>query len=174
MWRRMLLDLRRHWIWYGVLGLIWLLAMVRLLFDPVPHVPLLFNWTPSVPYSVAWVRYGAPVVQRGDFVIYAFHGEAIRNFPGLAGQPFFKQVAGVAGDVIKVHGRTVSLNGIDMGVAKRFAAATGLPLEPIAEGVIPAGYLFMHGSSDDSFDSRYRLSGLVAVKDVIAVVLPLF
>ena len=75
---------------------------------------------------------------------------------------------------MRVEGRSVLVNGQNMGVAKRFAAATRLPLEPIAPTVIPPHYLYMQGTSPDSFDSRYRLSGLVHVADVIAVVRPVF
>ncbi|WP_395401122.1 hypothetical protein ACHMW6_25800 [Pseudoduganella sp. UC29_106] len=75
---------------------------------------------------------------------------------------------------MRVDGRRVLVNGKEVGQAKRFAAVTMLPLEPIEPLVIPAHYLYMQGTSPDSFDSRYRISGLVHDRDVIAVVRPLF
>ncbi len=45
--------------------------------------------------------------------------------------------------------------------------------DPIAPTVIPAGHLYVQGTSPDSFDSRYSLSGLVRVQDVRSRVIPL-
>ena len=72
---------------------IWGLAYVRLFIDPTPRVPLLFNVTPSLPYTVALVR---------------------------------------------------------------------------------PGQVYVQGSSADSFDSRYRASGLVHEEQIVARVLPVF
>ncbi|GAB2855818.1 hypothetical protein GCM10027277_25480 [Pseudoduganella ginsengisoli] len=164
----------RDWPCYALLAVVWLLATLRVLVDPTPRLPILFNVTPSLPYWVAIVDYGAHGVARGDYVIFAFRGDAVTHFPGLRGQPFFKRVAGVAGDLVTVREHRVFVNGTDMGMAKRFATVSRLALEPIAATVIPAGYLYMQGLNADSFDSRYRLCGLVAQRDVLAVVRPLF
>lgn len=174
MMREFLIHARQRWYLYLPLSLIWSMAAVRVFVDPVPYLPVLFNVTPSLPFTVAIVERRQGGIARGDYVIYAFHGDATRYFPGLASQPFFKRVAGVAGDRVQVEGRRVLVNGLEMGVAKRFAAATKLPLEPIEPRTIPPQFVYMQGTSPDSFDSRYRLSGLVHVGDVIAVVRPLF
>ncbi|KQW93199.1 hypothetical protein ASC94_11025 [Massilia sp. Root418] len=171
---RQLRRMRADWPCYALLAAVWLLACVRVLVDPVPRLPILFNVTPSLPYLVAVVDYSALGVAKGDYVIFSFRGEAVRHVPGLRGQPFFKRVAGVAGDRIEVRGRAVLVNGVDAGLAKRYAVVSRLALEPIAATVIPAGYLYMQGVDADSFDSRYRLCGLVAERDVLAVVRPLF
>ena len=47
------------------------------------------------------------------------------------------------------------------------------PLDPIAPTVIPPGHVYVQGTSADSFDSRYRSSGLVSTADVVARVRPL-
>ena len=47
------------------------------------------------------------------------------------------------------------------------------PLDPIAPNVIPPGHVYVQGTSADSFDSRYRSSGLVSTTDVLARVRPL-
>ena len=165
---------RRHRVAIGVVLGIWSLAYVRVFFDPTPHVPLLFNWTPSLPYRVALVDY-APrsTVKRGDFVIYTFDGPAQRLYPGLHAQPFFKQVAGLSGDRITVIGRAVFLNDTAVGIAKPHTF-DGHPLDPVAPGVIPPGSVYVRGSSPDSFDSRYQASGLVRTDHIIGKVIPLF
>lgn len=169
-----LIHVRQRWYLYLPLTGIWALACLRMFVDPVPQLPVLFNVTPSLPYTVAIVQRRGERIERGDFVIYAFRGAATAHFPGLSRQPFFKQVGGIAGDEVRVDGRRVLVNGKEVGQAKRFAAVTMLPLEPIEPLVIPAHYLYMQGTSPDSFDSRYRISGLVHDRDVIAVVRPLF
>jgi conjugal transfer pilin signal peptidase TrbI len=40
--------------------------------------------------------------------------------------------------------------------------------------VIPPGHYYVQGTSLDSFDSRYRDSGLVRAEQVLGTVLPLF
>lgn len=166
--------MRRDWLCYALLAAIWLLASIRVLGDPTPRLPLLFNVTPSLPYLMAVVHYTAPAVSRGDYVIFSFRGKGVRYFPGLRNQPFFKRVAGVAGDRIHVLGRSVFINGVHVGLAKPYAAVSHMALEPIDATVIPAGFFYMQGTDADSFDSRYRLCGLVPVHDVLAVVRPLF
>ena len=171
--RELLCHARRRWYLYLPVFAIWGLAYTRLFLDPTPRVPLLFNWTPSLPYRAALLQYGPHTLQRGDFIVFAFAGEAQSHYPGLRGQPFFKIVRGVPGDVVTVTGRQVAVNGQSVGVAKT-QAYDRRPLSPIAPTVIPPGHYYVQGTHPDSFDSRYRESGLVRAEQVIGVVVPLF
>lgn len=165
---------RLHWILYLPVFAIWCLAYARVFVDPTPHLPILFNWTPSVPYKVALVQYGSrQALKRGDFIVYAFDGEAQRLYPGLRAQPFFKQVRGVPGDRITVVNRQVFVNSVPVGFAKA-ATFDRHPLDPIAETVIPPDHYYVQGTHPDSFDSRYRESGLVRANQVIGKVIPMF
>lgn len=171
--RLLVRDVRRHRLLFALLGLAWTLALVRLFVDHRPLLPLLFNWTPSLPYRVVYAAYSAKSFARGDLVVYRFDGQAgRRDYPGLRQQPFFKRIAGVAGDAVTVRGREVFVNGASVGHAKTHAF-DGRPLQPIEDGVIPDGFLYVQGTSPDSFDSRYRASGLVHERDVLAKVRPL-
>lgn len=163
-----------HWVAYVPVFTIWGLAFTRVFIDPTPHLPILFNWTPSLAYKVAVVRYGnLQPLKQGDFIIYTFDGEAQRIYPGLRAQPFFKKISGVPGDQVTVVGRQVFVNGRGVGVAKA-NTFDGHPLAPIAETVIPAGQFYVQGTSPDSFDSRYRASGLIRMDQVLGKVIPLF
>lgn len=167
-------HLRQHRIAYTLLALIWTLAYVRVFVDPTPRIPLLFNLTASLPYRVAWLAPVAPAaLQRGEFVLYRFDGSAIRDYPGLSRQPFFKIVRGLPGDAVKVEGRNVFVADRFVGVAKA-RAFDGKPLDPIAPGVIPPGSLFVQGIGTDSFDSRYAASGLVRQDQLLGRVIPWF
>lgn len=166
-------HMRRHWYLYLPVFTIWGFAYVRLFVDPTPRVPILVNWTPSLPYYVAVMQFQRQGVQRGDLIVFAFAGEAQAHYPGLRGQPFFKRVRGVPGDVVTVSDRTVFVNGEAVGLAKTHAY-DGHPLAPIAPVVIPSGHFYVQGIGPHSFDSRYRESGLVRAKQVVGVVMPIF
>lgn len=171
--RCMRADLRRRWYVFAIVVMVWVLALVRVFVHHVPVVPVLFNWTASLPYKVAVVRFGSASVSRGDLIVYSFEGPAGRSaYPGLRHQAMFKRVAGVAGDLVTVQGRDVFVNGAPVGRAKTHAF-DGRPLEPIAPSAIPPGYLYVQGTGVDSFDSRYSASGLVRLQDVRAKVVPI-
>ena len=70
------------------------------------------------------------------------------------------------------HHAEVFVNGEPVGLAKTHTFDRR-PLEPIDPTVIPAGHLYVQGTSPDSFDSRYSLAGLVRVQDVKSRVIPL-
>ncbi|MDO8771597.1 MAG: conjugative transfer signal peptidase TraF [Burkholderiaceae bacterium] len=166
-------HVRQRWYLYLPVAAIWGLAYTRLYIDPTPRLPVLFNWTGSLPYRVALVHYGPRRLERGDYIVFSFAGEAQASYPGLRGQPFFKQVRGLPGDVVTVEERAVAVNGEVVGLAKS-QAFDRRPLEPITATVIPPGHYYVQGTGPDSFDSRYRSSGLVRADQVIATVTPLF
>lgn len=166
-------HLRRRWYLYLPIFAIWAFAYIRLFVDATPRLPILFNWTPSLPYRVIWMERGPQSLRRGDFIVFAFDGAAQARYPGLHGQPFFKIVRGLPGDVVTVAGRRVAINGEEVGAAKERAYDRS-PLAPIAPTVIPPGHYYVQGTSPDSFDSRYQDSGLVRAEQVVGVVVPLF
>lgn len=172
---QLLRDARRFWYIFAGVVVIWGLAALRLFASPSPLLPILFNWTDSLPYLVAYVEYGAVNLKRSDYIVYAFRGEASATaYPGLRDQPFFKRIVGVPGDVVTVQERDVFVNGVHVGRAKTHTKDKRLPLEPIAPVVIPAGQFYVQGTSRDSFDSRYRSSGLVPAGQILAKVNPIF
>lgn len=171
--RSLVNEAKRRWYVFVLLATVWALAGARLFVSPTPVLPILFNWTPSVPYHVVYVDYDAKSFERGDLIVYSFSGEAAKaDYPGLSKQPFFKRVVGKAGDAITVVDRDVFVNGIAVGRAKTHTFDRR-PLDPIEATVIPPGKLYVQGTSPNSFDSRYRSSGLVDIKDVVAKALPL-
>jgi conjugal transfer pilin signal peptidase TrbI len=152
---------------------IWTLALVRLFVEPTPVLPVMFNWTPSLPYRIVHVAYDRRPLAHGDLVVYAFTGEAAEHdYRGLRRQPLFKRIAGLPGDVVTVVGRDVFVNDVHVGTAKTHTFDRR-PLAPIEPVVIPPGMVYVQGTSPDSFDSRYRTSGLVATRDIVARVRPL-
>ena len=74
----LLRHMRQRWYLYLPVFAIWGFAYVRLFADPTPRVPVLFNWTPSLPCHVAWLQYGTREPNRGDYVVFAFDGDACK------------------------------------------------------------------------------------------------
>jgi conjugal transfer pilin signal peptidase TrbI len=167
-------DVMTRWYLYLPFFAIWVLAGARVLSDPTPLIPLLFNWTPSLPYHVAWLSRGDTTnLKRGEFVLFRFNGSAGADYRGLQDQPFFKIIKGVPGDVVSVESRVVRVNGEVVGVAKE-RTFDRRKLDPIAAGPIANGHYYVQGTSHDSFDSRYAQSGLVSDDRIIGRVRPLF
>ena len=140
-WRRRVLALndflrhmRRRWYLYLPVLAIWCFAYVRLFIDPTPRMPILVNWTPSLPYHLALMQFQQQPVRRGDLIVFAFAGEAQAHYPGLRGQPFFKQVRGMPGDVVTVLDRTVFVNGEAVGLGLAAAARLSERLGLLAAG----------------------------------------
>lgn len=171
---RLLQEIRQRPRIFLVLASIWVLALIRVFGSHMPLLPIMFNSTPSLPYTLVYVDYSPGKLKVGDLVVYRFTGEAgHQDYPGLRDQPFFKAIAGLPGDRITVSGRDVYVNGVAAGRAKPFSFDRK-PLDPIAPGVIPEGYVYVRGTSADSFDSRYRSSGLVPMSAVHAKVHPIY
>ena len=75
--------------------------------------------------------------------------------------PYLKSVRGVPGMAVAIGADgTVLLDGEPVARAKTHAL-DGRPLAPIAPGVIPPGYYYLHADHVDSHDSRYAEIGLV-------------
>ena len=105
-------------------------------------------------------------VERGDLIVFRFEGGEIG--PYLKGQWFFKRVVGLPGDTVQVEGQNVFVNATPVGFAKP-RTRTGEPLEPIAPGPIPPGRYYVQGTHPDSFDSRYRVNGLIRTEQIVGV-----
>jgi len=147
---------RRRWIHVLMAGLLYGLAF---------HF-LSVNLTPSLPYTLVWIDYGAQP-GLGDLMVFRYEGRPFHD-EDLSGLRFFKRVGGVAGDLITVDDREVSVSRRRIGYAKVRTRA-GEPLMTIAPGVIPPDHYFAQSDSLDSFDSRYAQCGLVRTDQVLGV-----
>lgn len=127
-----------------------------------------WNITPSMNNTLVWIEHGA-TPKLNDLVIYRFEGSGLASGTYLKGMRFYKRVAGLPGAAIAVDKfRQVSVNGIAIGLAKT-ATNHGQTLTPIGAALVPDGYYFVRGDTEDSFDSRYEESGLVRMGSVIGV-----
>lgn len=100
-----------------------------------------------------------PYVKRGDLAYIRGH----KNL--LFKKDFVKRVVGLPGD-------RISLKEDSLWVANRYIGKLlsrtqyNFPLTPLAERVVPPGYIFVAGDHERSFDSRYKEFGLVRQSEV--------
>lgn len=83
-----------------------------------------------------------------------------------------KKIVGLPGDSIRVINDRIYVNDIDCGIAVR-VSRSGKFMTPIAEGIIPSGYVYVASPHPESFDSRYEEFGLVKVEQIEELLWPL-
>ncbi len=143
----------------------------------------------SIPFRVALQMHAPAAWHRGDFVQFATRDLA-PYYP--VHTLFVKQIAAVPGDRLRLEGRRIFVNNTALPPARtvdsqgrpaplyipagdpatgacRIAASPTLPEH--AECTMPPATLFVMGSHERSFDSRYW--GLVQTSEVIGRVVPL-
>ena len=91
----------------------------------------------------------------------------------FANQDLLKQIVGMPGDQITIHQQHVFINGQDYGYIYE-TSLSGFSLSPILEGIIPEGFVFVHATHPQSFDSRYAEFGLVAKEHLKERLWPIF
>ncbi|WP_298332691.1 signal peptidase I [Asticcacaulis sp.] len=119
----------------------------------------------SLPELLFLVERGHPF-QRGDAVQF------IAPPNPMFTKPFVKRVVGLPGDLVEHRGGDVFVAGRRVGPVQT-QTLQGRPLQPGPAGIIPEGYLFLAGSHERSYDSRYAEIGLVPVTAVVGRAVPL-
>lgn len=84
-----------------------------------------------------------------------------------------KQVIGFPGDFMTIRDRNLYINGVNYGGIRQ-KTRSGSLVDPICEGAIPQGYVFVYAPHPDSYDSRYAEFGLVAISQLKEELWPLF
>jgi conjugal transfer pilin signal peptidase TrbI len=135
------------------------------------------NLTPSLPYSVAIIEKGHPVLQRGDLAVFSWQG----GWPFPKGAELFKRVGAVAGDEVissmpgnerdrELYHSILKLKTANGGVSwlipvRKFSEG-GQPLQPGPVGIIPDQHYYMQGEHERSLDSRYSNPGWVRGEEI--------
>ncbi len=85
-----------------------------------------------------------------------------------------KFICGVEGDLISRRDRNIFINNIKVGEALVRSPLYLKDMEIVDEGVIPKGFVYVCGTHQRSFDSRYKLVGLVDEKTFIGRAIRLY
>ena len=121
------------------------------------------NMSPSLPGKVYIIKkHDSDYLRPGETIGFNYYGEFYPH-----GTLLTKHVVGLPGDVVTEKDRIFYINGQPVGRAKE-VSLNGEPLEmnPF-RGVIPAGKFWFATDHVDSFDSRYKLSGLGDMQDIV-------
>lgn len=121
------------------------------------------NSTNSLPFYVFSTSH-LDSIERGDYVSLIHH---------LSYQDLFKQVVGLPGDKILINDQQAFVNGINCGHIYPLSPS-GKSLSPISDGIIPEGFIYVHATHPESFDSRYAEFGLVALDQLKEKLWPIF
>jgi conjugal transfer pilin signal peptidase TrbI len=84
-----------------------------------------------------------------------------------------KQILGLPGDAIEVRDHNIMINDEIISIWKD-RSTSGKPYHPIEPQEIPEGYVYVHATHPDSFDSRYAEFGLIKVTDLEEELWPIF
>jgi hypothetical protein len=133
-----------------VLGYI-LLSLGTIVFLIGTQLSVSFNTSNSLPHS-AFLRFFNKHID-ADF------GRFVMTNHSMSKIPVAKQVKGVEGDRILIKNRSIYVLHKVGEISEK--NSKGEPVSPIKSGVIPRGYVFLAGSNNKSFDSRYSSFGLV-------------
>lgn len=128
--------------------------------------------TTCLPYSVFLVDLHKKPTERGSYVEFRSDERMAPHFK--VGSKFIKQIRGIPGDTVIVRDGTVTINGQQAGsLHPRLLKKLGKSRSDFDRVVhIQPGTLWVMGTSEDSFDSRYW--GLLNESQIIGGVHPLF
>lgn len=133
------------------------------------HYRIALNMSDSLPQSMYVVVLDSKPTAVGDFVAFEWQRNAFYRRDWV----FVKRIAGLPGQKVSVINRTVFIDGRLVGYAKP-QSSRGVPLEPIKEGIIPAGYVYAQAPHADSLDSRYSVTGLIQSSRVVGKAYAIF
>ncbi|PHR62191.1 MAG: signal peptidase I [Robiginitomaculum sp.] len=125
------------------------------------------NYSPSLAYSVYLVDKMDTDITYGDLIAFKPPLEA------AGGRNFIKRVKGLPGDLIRREGDIYYIGDAEVGYIQAYTRI-GQPLEGIKTGIIPKGKIFVVGDHFGSFDSRYKIIGLIDMEAVSGTAKPLF
>lgn len=157
----LILSIRRFSLGLGLLCLSYMTINVLSHGTYCDHIRL--NISNSLPYAV-FLALPLKNLESGMYICFK---------PAEQGMRFFKQVVGLPGDLIVVRNQHVFVNNRDYGYIYA-VSASGFELTPIAEGTIPEGFVFVHATHAQSFDSRYAEFGLIDKSKIEEQLWPLF
>jgi conjugal transfer pilin signal peptidase TrbI len=150
------LHLRRRWPWYAALaiGVVWFHT----------HYFIGVSITHSLPNRFFLVKRGTLPNASDQYVAFKWDRRTFYRSESV----FIKIVAGRPGQTITRQGSDVFIDGIFVGTAKP-RSKHGEPLQAIEPVVIPSGQLYVLGTSPDSLDSRYTVTGLIDQSRIVGV-----
>ncbi len=152
------LKRRNQWI-KGVVFFGIVFALMTFLKD---HVCLLYSTTASLPHRT-FLKLKRMSPQKDGYTCFDspwYGGNVVKKIVGVAGDRIVYDLEGNLWIKPPRTARRQARPGLKVGTQKK-QAKDGRPLTPIKPGIIPRGMVFVMGSHERSFDSRYEEMGLI-------------
>ncbi|MBY0379507.1 MAG: S26 family signal peptidase [Burkholderiales bacterium] len=132
---------------------------------------IMFNLTHSLPQKIFFIEIGNQALVKGDFLVTKSN-----NLPNLPHEfALIKEIAGSDSDIVTIRNNKLYINNNYCCLVKRITVKWGI-LHPLTESTvfIPKGCFFVRGTSDDSFDSRFKEFGFICKNQILGKAYPLF
>ena len=158
---------------WGLTALLFFLVCVLMITQVVlPNYFLLyFDQTGCLPQRFYfWHKSDTIDIKRDDIIL----GKSIKMQPLLAdGERIGKQVKGIAGDTVEIKNGIVKINGEYLTTVEYGAKKYNLPITHWdTVYTLQQGELFLYGTSENSYDSRYW--GTFPQERVLGIIQPVF
>lgn len=143
------------------------------------------NVSPSMKETLWLVKVGDRNIKRGDYIVAKFHDFRMQDPYDY--EFIVKQIGGMAGDHIYVtkqmgvikqlpvpnkYSWIYTVNNESYPVFNYLGMHKFTPLTT-TDLVIPQNYLFVHGNSNPTFDSRYKEFGLISESQIFGKAYPI-
>lgn len=137
---------------------------------------LAINTSKSLPLGVYFIKQtNAKDVSRGNLVLFydeEINKKAVDRGYIRADQPIGKRVGAVGGEMIRVGTKqTVILGRSVSGEAPLTDSSGRLMQRFFYDGIVPDGFVFLLGDTDNSYDSRYY--GFVEISKITGTLTPI-
>lgn len=152
------------------IGRLWIVAVLTIvvmgLLSARERYAMTLNMSDSLP-NWAFVIDSQSIPEKGDLAMLVPPENPFHN-----DRTFVKKIVGVAGDEILNEENFITVDGVEIGIAKP-VAQNGKPLRALESQIIPEGYIFVAGTHKDSYDSRYQSIGLISKDRLIGKAEPI-
>ena len=157
--------------WQFLALLVFAITMLLLRHILPQHFGIYYGRSTCLPYKVyVWKKSNGLNAKRDDFIV----GLATKMQPHLAdGERIGKQVKGIAGDTVEIKNGIVKINGEYLTTVEYGAKKYNLPITHWdTVYTLQQGELFLYGTSENSYDSRYW--GTFPQERVLGIIQPVF
>lgn len=157
--------------WQLLALLLFTITMLLLRHILPQHFGIYYGRSTCLPYKVyVWKKSNGLNVKRDDYIV----GLATKMQPLLAdGERIGKQVKGIAGDTVEIKNGIVKINGEFLTTVEYGAKKYKLPNTHWDTAyTLQQGELFLYGTSENSYDSRYW--GTFPQERVLGIIQPVF
>lgn len=132
---------------------------------------MIFNLTHSLSQKIFFIDVGNRNLVKGDFIVTK--NNYLPNIPHEFA--LIKEIAGIGDDIVTIRKNKLYIDNRYCCIVKSIVVEWGT-LHPLTEStlVIPKDCFFVRGTSNNSFDSRFKEFGFICKNQILGKAYPLF